>query len=114
LRTVNLVVEVFIDIAEDGTAYAEALMLRSADMYFMGQGFARLEPDDPDVEPVDDGQLAARALVDLAETLIYDTDGDGDDIEKRAPPLADWVGGRQPPCPASRDVGWRGGALPSR
>ena len=31
LRAVNLVVEVFIDVTDDGTAYAEALMLHHAD-----------------------------------------------------------------------------------
>lgn len=70
LRTVNVVVEIFIDVGEDGTAYAEALMLRNADKRLLAQGFARLEPEDANVDPSDDGQIAARALVDLADTLM--------------------------------------------
>jgi hypothetical protein len=83
MRRVNVVVEVFIDVEEDGTAYAEALMLRNADKYLLAQGFACVGPKEPDADPVDEGRLAARALVDLADTLIHDTGGDG--AEERSP-----------------------------
>jgi hypothetical protein len=83
MRTVSLVVEVFIDVEEDGTTYAEALMLRDADKRLLGQGFASLGPADPKAEPAD-GQIAARALVDLAETLIREAEAD--EGEDRSPP----------------------------
>jgi hypothetical protein len=70
MRTANLVVEVFIDVAEDGTAYAEALLLREADKCLLGQGSARVGPDNGGLRPDDETQLAARALMNLAQTLL--------------------------------------------
>jgi hypothetical protein len=78
LRTVNLVVEVFIDVADDGTAYAEALMLRNADKCLLAKGSAHLRPADPGVDPVDEAQIAARALADMTGGLICGPDDGGD------------------------------------
>jgi hypothetical protein len=70
MRTMNMVVEIFIDVAEDGAAYAEALMLRDADKSLLGQGSARIGPEDGGLSPGEETQLAARALIHLAETLL--------------------------------------------
>jgi len=73
IRTVNLVVEIFIDVADDGTAYAEALLLHSDERRLLARGAARHRPTDAHPEPADDRWLAAEALVDLADTLVQET-----------------------------------------
>ena len=75
IRAANLVVEVFLDVAEDGSAYAEALMLRNAERVLLGRGSVRMRPADPARLPYDDRRLAAAALVDLASALMRDSSG---------------------------------------
>jgi hypothetical protein len=72
IRTVNLVVEVFIDVADDGTAYAEALLLNSDERCMLARGTVRHRPADAN-QQVDDRWLVAEALVDLADNLIKET-----------------------------------------
>jgi hypothetical protein len=73
IRTVNLVVEVFVDVADDGTAYAEALLLNSDERCLLARGAVRGRPPETNQPPVDDRWLVAEALVDLADNLIKET-----------------------------------------
>jgi hypothetical protein len=73
IRTVNLVVEVFIDVADDGTAYAEALLLNSDERRLLARGAVRYRPTEAHPPPADDRRLVAESLVDLADNLIQDT-----------------------------------------
>ncbi|HEY6593084.1 MAG TPA: dsRBD fold-containing protein [Asanoa sp.] len=82
LRAENLTVEIFIDEDEDGVWYAEALMFTTTDRSLLARGRARLEPGDPDVARMDDGRIAAVALLDLVRTL---TDGEPPAGDVRAP-----------------------------
>jgi hypothetical protein len=70
IRAVNLVVEVFIDVADDGSAYAEALLLDSEERRLLARGAARHRPTDGQPEPADDRWLVAESLVNLADNLI--------------------------------------------
>lgn len=72
IRTDNLVVEVFVDVADDGTAFAEAMLLRSAERRLLARGSARFRPTDAHPDPVDDRWVVAEALVDLADTLLQE------------------------------------------
>ena len=69
LRAENLIVEVFIDEDDDGTTYAEALMLRNKDRRLLGRGRARL-PSATNATRIGDAQIAAHALADLVRTLM--------------------------------------------
>jgi hypothetical protein len=79
MRAVNLVVEVFIDEDDDGTIYADALMLRNHDKRVLAQGFACLPPSSRGTARIRDEQIAALALTDLACSVGRDaaTDGGG-------------------------------------
>jgi Rv2632c-like len=77
MRMVNLVVEVFIDVEVDGSAYAEALLLDNTDKRLIARGFAHLGPGDPDEGPLDRNRLAARALSDLANAILHRGADDG-------------------------------------
>jgi hypothetical protein len=72
LRAENLTVEVFIDEDDDGTRYAEALMLRSRDRSLVARGRARLALRNSGLARLEDEQVAAHALVDLVHKLIPD------------------------------------------
>jgi Rv2632c-like len=73
LRAENLIVEVFIDEDDDGTTYAEALMLRNKDRRLLGRGRARLTTNSPNAARIGDEQIAAHALADLVRTLMPNT-----------------------------------------
>jgi hypothetical protein len=70
LRAENLTVEVFIDEDDDGTTYAEALMLRNRDSRLLARGRARLTSDSANAPPIGDEQIAAHALADLVRKLV--------------------------------------------
>jgi hypothetical protein len=70
IRTANLIVEVFIDVEDDGAAHAEALLLHNADKRLLARGYAYLGSHDPATGPVGDCRVTARALVDLAGILL--------------------------------------------
>ncbi|OLE30194.1 MAG: hypothetical protein AUG44_01910 [Actinobacteria bacterium 13_1_20CM_3_71_11] len=70
LRAENLTVEVFIDEDDDGTRYAEALMLRSRDRRLVARGHARLALRNSGLARIEDEQVAAHALVDLVRKLM--------------------------------------------
>ena len=70
LRAENLTVEVFIDEDDDGTRYAEALMLRSRDHRLVARGHARLALRNSGLARIEDEQIAAHALVDLVHKLM--------------------------------------------
>jgi hypothetical protein len=89
LRTVNLSVEVFVDEDDDGTIYAEALMLRNHDKRLLAQGFACLSPPDPPAAQIADEQVAALALTDLARTLVHGPIADGGESGRDASPPPD-------------------------
>jgi hypothetical protein len=74
LRAENLTVEVFIDEDDDGTRYAEALMLRSRDRRLVARGRARLALGRPGATRIEDEQIAAHALVDLVHKLMPNLD----------------------------------------
>jgi hypothetical protein len=72
LRAENLTVEVFIDEDDDGTRYAEALMLRNRDRRLVARGRARLalnRAGPAGAVPIEDEQVAAHALADLVHKL---------------------------------------------
>jgi Domain of unknown function (DUF1876) len=69
LRAENLTVEVFIDEDDDGTRYAEALMLRNRDRRLVARGRAQLASTRPGGTRIDDEQIAAHALADLVDKL---------------------------------------------
>jgi hypothetical protein len=98
VRMVNLVVEVFIDIDENGTAHAEAILLHNADKRLLARGTADVGPPTDSGDPVEGDQVAAYALADLAEQLLHK--GTDDDRRSRPPPVRDrcgCYGGRVPP-----------------
>jgi hypothetical protein len=72
LRAENLTVEVFIDEDDDGTRYAEALMLRSRDRRLVARGRARLALRNSGLARIEDEQVAAHALADLVHQLMPD------------------------------------------
>ena len=72
LRAENLTVEVFIDEDDDGTRYAEALMLRNRDRRLVARGRARLASGRPGAVRIEDEQIAAHALADLVDKLAPD------------------------------------------
>ena len=98
VRMVNLVVEVFIDIDENGTAHAEAILLHNTDKRLLARGIADVGPPMDSGDPVEGDQVAAYALADLAEQLLHKGTDDG--RRSRPPPLSGWCGGsggRVPP-----------------
>ena len=86
VRTTNVVVEVFIDVAEDGRVQAEAVMLREPDMGLMAQGSASLEAHDLRGQGDDEGKIAAYALADLIDSLLRDPAEAGEVGGAPAPP----------------------------
>jgi len=70
LRAENLTVEVFIDEDDDGTRYAEALMLRNRDRRLVARGRARLASGRSGAVRIEDEQIAAHALADLVDKLV--------------------------------------------
>jgi hypothetical protein len=78
LRATNLTIEIFIDV-DDGTAHAEALMFTTEDRRLLARGHARLGPGDEEHSRMDDGRIAAVALLDLVRALTEDDSADRDD-----------------------------------
>lgn len=70
LRAENLTVEVFIDEDDDGTRYAEALMLRNRDRRLVARGRAQLPLNRSGTTRIEDEQVAAHALADLVHKLV--------------------------------------------
>ena len=59
----------FVDEDDDGTRYAEALMLRNPDRRLVARGRARLTLGRSDPVRIEDEQVAAHALADLVHKL---------------------------------------------
>ncbi len=85
VRMVNLVVEVFIDIDDNGTAHAEAILLHNDDKRLLARGIADIGPPTESGDPVEGDQVAAYALADLAEQLLHK--GTDADRRSRPPPV---------------------------
>src|SRR2546423_14662627 len=94
VRMVNLVVEVFIDVDDEGTAHAEAVLLRNADKRLLGTGFATVRRR-KGADPVGEGRVAAFALADLAQRLLRGDVGDTGAAGRARPPPA--FPARRPP-----------------
>ena len=83
LRAENLTIEIFIDQDDDGVTYVEALMFTTKDKRLLARGRARTEPGEADVAGIEDGRIAAVALLDLVHALTHDSSADR---ETRSPP----------------------------
>jgi hypothetical protein len=68
LRTSVLIVDVFIDVDDDGTVSAEAVLLRAGDQHLLASGRARCAPDGRG-RPAVNENVAAQALIELTGEL---------------------------------------------
>jgi hypothetical protein len=85
LRAENLTIEVFVDQDDDGVTYVEALMFTTTNRRLLARGRARLEAGETDVHGIEDGRVAAVALLDLVRALTDDGAADGEPRTPESP-----------------------------